>query len=237
MKRFIFSITLATVAFMTTIAGNNDLQKWNAGKIVSMTEVRSFGEEKCFSATEIPDNVFARMKGKSFKSYCTVPRSNLRYVKVLHYNLDKQICIGELVCHKDIANDLVDIFKNLFKVKYPIERMVLIDNYDAQDMRSMDDNNTSCFNFRHVAKTKVPSNHSWGKAIDINPLYNPYVKKRKDGSLYVSPEKGRQYANRSKNFKYKIDENDPCFMEFTKHGFKWGGHWKSLKDYQHFEKK
>jgi len=80
------------------------------------------------------------------------------------------------------------------------------------------------------------SNHSKGLAIDINPLYNPYVKTNKNGKIIISPEKGKKYADRKQSFPYKIDKNDLCYKEFIKHGFIWGGAWKSLKDYQHFEK-
>lgn len=216
--------------------GMKSLKNWEAGNIVDINEVEAFGMSRCFASTEIPDEVFARMSGKSYKKGCTVARTVLRYVKVLHYGLDGKIRIGELVCHKDVAADMVDIFRNLFRAKYPIERMVLIDNYDADDEKAMLANNTSCFNFRYVAGTKVPSNHSWGKAIDVNPLYNPYVKKRKDGTLKVSPAAGRRYADRTKAFRCKIDRNDLCYKEFTSHGFVWGGSWKRSKDYQHFEK-
>ena len=98
-------------------------------------------------------------------------------------------------------------------------------------------NNTSCFNYRRVAGSKTLSYHSQGKAIDINPLYNPCVKRLHNGSTSVSPKTGRAYSNRSKTFKYKIDHNDLVYKLFKKHGFTWGGDWKSLKDYQHFEKK
>lgn len=143
---------------------------------------------------------------------------------------------GEMICHKDIANDLIEIFRKLYDAHYPIERMQLIDDYDADDVTSMNHNNTSCFNYRAVAGSKKLSKHSMGKAVDINPLYNPYVKKRANGKTIVNPEKGRQYANRSKQFKYKIDRNDLAYRLFTQHGFTWGGGWRSLKDYQHFEK-
>ena len=114
--------------------------------------------------------------------------------------------------------------------------MVLIDNYNAQDDPSMEANNSSCFNFRFIAGTTTLSNHSMGMAIDINPLYNPYVKQRTNGTLYVSPGSGRPYADRNRQCDYKIDHNDLCYKLFKQHGFTWGGDWTSLKDYQHFEK-
>ena len=243
--------TLAAIAYLTVTplsayaqsqnaAANKQetiLERWEAGQQVSEESIRKHGIDNCFTINEISDATFKRIYGRSFKQNCTVPRSQLRYLKVLHYNLNGQIQLGEMVCHKDISTDLIDIFRNLFKAHYPIERMVLIDNYNADDETSMDANNTSCFNFRAVAGSKRLSKHSLGKAIDINPLYNPYVKKRTNGTLIVRPNSGKHYANRTADFSYKITSNDLCYKEFTRHGFTWGGNWRTLKDYQHFEKR
>ena len=100
----------------------------------------------------------------------------------------------------------------------------------------MQDNNTSCFNYRVVDGTSNLSKHALGLAIDINPFFNPYVVFQKDGSTYISPKGSETYADRSKDFAYKIDENDLCYQLFKEHGFIWGGHWNSCKDYQHFQK-
>lgn len=212
------------------------LEEWQVGKEVSAEDVRKYGTDRCFASMPISDAVFARIYGKSYKKDGRVLRSSLRYLHLLHYTLDGRIKLGEMICHKDVADDLTDIFRKLFEAKYPIENMQLIDNYGADDIRSMEYNNTTCFNYRTVAGSKKLSNHSLGKAVDINPLYNPYVKRRKDGTYKVSPEKGRQYADRTKTFKYKIDRNDLAYRLFKQHGFRWGGDYRSLKDYQHFEK-
>ena len=210
--------------------------RWKAGTVVTPQGIKTYGEERCFVAETVGKNVFARMKGKSYKSNCTIPLTNLRYVKVLHYNAEGKIQLGELVCNQRIAADLVDIFRNLYRAKYRIERMVLIDDYDADDERSMAANNTTCFNFRTIEGATKLSNHSRGCAIDINPLYNPYVWHDKQGRLHVSPTAAQPFANRSKKFAYKIDTSDLCYREFIRHGFRWGGSWQRRKDYQHFEK-
>lgn len=196
----------------------------------------SCSADSLFSIREIDDEIFERIKGKSYKENCTVPLEDLRYVTVAHYNFDGYMVKGELICNKAIADDLLDIFTNLYNIKYPIESIRLIDDFDADDLSSMQANNTSCFNFRKVAGSNSLSNHALGKAIDINPLYNPWVKV-KNGKTSVSPEEGRPYVDREKNLPYKIDENDACYKEFVRHGFIWGGNWDSIKDYQHFEKK
>lgn len=212
------------------------LTEWRAGEQVSPTEVQQFGIENCFQVEEISDTIFARMWKKSYKENCTIPRDSLRYVKALHFTLEGKIQIGEIVCNKAIAQDLVEIFRALYDAKYPIQQMVLVDNYDALDEPSMTANNTSCFNFRFITGTTKLSNHSQGRAIDINTLYNPYVKTRTDGTLYVEPAAGRPYADRTQTYPYKIDHQDLCYKLFIQHGFQWGGDWHSVKDYQHFEK-
>jgi len=165
-----------------------------------------------------------------------VSYDNLRYVHVLHYDFDGNPAEGELICNEYIAQDLIEIFYELYQNEYQIERMVLIDEYDGDDTASMEDNNTSCFNYRVVEGSDNLSKHAYGLAIDINPFYNPYVTYEKDGTERVSPAAAVGYADRSTGFPYKIDEEDLCFRLFKEHGFTWGGNWNSLKDYQHFQK-
>lgn len=211
-----------------------------------------------WTVERIPDDVFRRMDGKSFGKGCTLKRDDLRYLRLRHWDKDGRPQMGEMVCNKAIAEDVVEIFRALYEDGYRIERMRLIDDYDADDERSMEANNTSCFNFRMMtgSRTRV-SKHGLGMAIDINPLYNPYVK----GNV-VSPKGGRAYAwNRDKVGSGKaaaagkvssakntatgrdrsevgmvIRKGDACYREFVKRGFTWGGAWTHLKDYQHFEK-
>ncbi len=207
-----------------------------AGTKVSPSEIKKYGIEQFFFATEIDENILHRIQGKSYKKDCPIPLTDLRYLKVLHYTGNGDICIGEMICHKDISADLIDIFRRLYRSRYPIARMVLVDEYGADDERSMTANNTTCFNYRTVANSRTLSNHSKGRAVDINPLYNPHVKRLRTGTIRTSPAAGKPYADRSRTFDYKIDTNDLCYKEFVKHGFRWGGHWKHSKDYQHFEK-
>lgn len=165
-----------------------------------------------------------------------VSYDDLRYVHVLHYDFEGNPTEGELICNEYIAQDLVEIFYELYYNEYQIERMVLIDEYDGDDTASMEDNNTSCFNYRVVEGSDSLSKHAYGLAIDINPFYNPYVTYEKDGTEKVSPVAAQGYADRSVSFPYKIDEEDLCCRLFKEHGFIWGGNWNSLKDYQHFQK-
>ena len=189
-----------------------------------------------FRVDTLSDAVFSRMLGKSFPEGCTVARSDLRLLSVLHYDADGSTKHGQMVCNKAIADDLLDIFRQLYEARYPIERMTLIDDYDADDERSMTANNTSCFCFRQVAGSKKLSKHAQGLAVDINPLYNPCVRKKSDGSTTVEPVAGAPYADRRKPSLYKLKRGDLCYRLFVEHGFRWGGAWKTVKDYQHFER-
>lgn len=160
----------------------------------------------------------------------------LRYVHILHYDFDGNPAEGELICNEYIAQDLVEIFYQLYCNEYRLERVLLIDEYDGDDIASMEDNNTSCFNYRVVAGSSSLSKHAYGLAIDVNPLYNPYITYSKDGAMNVSPSSGESYADRTLSFPYKIDEEDLCYKLFIQHGFTWGGSWNHSKDYQHFQK-
>ena len=188
-----------------------------------------------FYIAEIPDDIFAKMQGKSYKEDCTVPREDLRYVHVRHMGFDGEAKDGELVVNKAIADDVLAIFEELYKADYPIEKVRLVDEYDADDEASMSDNNSSAFNFRFISHTTRISKHGLGMAVDINTRYNPY-EKTVDGKLSIEPANGADYVDRSKDFPYKIDHEDLCYKLFKEHGFTWGGDWTHSKDYQHFER-
>lgn len=190
--------------------------------------------EQNFFISKIDDKIFSRIKGISYKENCTLPLEDLRYLKVLHKNLNGETLSGEIICNVYIAAALLDIFQKLYEKNYPIEKIRLVDEYNADDNLSMSDNNSSCFNFRFVARKKIFSKHAAGLAVDINPLYNPYIT-TVDGKRNVEPANAENYVDREKNFPYKIDENDFCYKIFTEHGFEWGGSWTHCKDYQHFE--
>ena len=165
-----------------------------------------------------------------------VAYDQLCYVHILHYGFDGSPTEGELICNEAIAQDLLEIFYELYRNEYQLERVLLIDEYDGDDTASMEDNNTSCFNYRVVEGTDNLSRHAYGLAVDVNPLYNPYITYSGDGSENVSPAAAAGYSDRSLSFPYKIDESDLCYKLFIQHGFTWGGNWNSSKDYQHFQK-
>ena len=191
--------------------------------------------EEDFKISKINDEIFERIKGKTFKNDCTLPRDDLRYLNLLHKDLNGKTLKGEIICNKYIAKDLITIFKKLYQSNYPIEKIRLMDEYEADDEKGMKDNNSSCFNFRFISHTNKISKHGLGLAVDINTLYNPYHK-IVEGKEVIEPSTGKPYLDRKKDFPYKIDENDLCYKLFTESGFIWGGNcWDDRKDYQHFE--
>ena len=212
------------------------LTEWQAGRTVSQAAVDAFGGiDKCFAAEPIPDGVWARMQGKTYKENPYIGRDDLRHIRALHWDYDNQMHVGEMIVNKRIADRVVGILRQLFDAKYPIQRMLLPDVYGADDETQMRDNNSSSFCYRAIAGSRKLSKHAQGLAVDINTLYNPYYKVRANGTRYIQPATAKAYCNRSWDFPYKIDHNDLCYRLFTKAGFKWGGDWTSCKDYQHFE--
>ncbi len=224
---------------IVAVAADGFPEEWRAGAVVSEEAVDAAGLERCFVSEEISDSTFRRMEGKSWKAGCPLERGQLRYLRLLHRNAEGRIQLGEMVVNVAIADKVVAIFRRLYEQGYRIERMVLIDEYGGDDELAMQANNTSCFNFRlQTGSRSRISKHGMGMAIDINPLYNPYVRRMADGTVRVEPSEGRKYAFRRDSrtdIPYKIDRTDLAYRLFTAAGFKWGGAWRSIKDYQHFE--
>lgn len=160
----------------------------------------------------------------------------LRYVHIWHFDFDGNPVEGELICNEYIAQDLVEIFCALYRSEYQLESVRLVEEFDGDDIASMEANNSSCLNYREKTNGSGLSMHAYGLAVDINPYYNPYISYLEDGSESVLPAAAAAYADRSQRFPYKIDEEDLCCKLFLQHGFIWGGNWNSVKDYQHFQK-
>ena len=212
------------------------LTEWQAGRTVSQEAVDAFGGiDKCFAAEPIPDGVWQRMQGKTYKENPYIGRDDLRHIRALHWDYDNQMHVGEMIVNKEIADRVVSILRQLFDAKYPIQRMLLPDVYDADDETQMRDNNSSSFCYRAIAGSSKLSKHARGLAIDINTLYNPYYKGRDDGTRFIQPATAADYCDRTWDFPYKIDHDDLCFRLFTAAGFEWGGDWTTRKDFQHFE--
>ena len=187
--------------------------------------------EPVFTAEPIPPSVETRMRDVSYPEDAEIPLSDLRYLRLSYVDFNGGEQVGEMVCNKAIADDLLAIFRALYEARYPIRSIRLIDDFGGDDEASMAADNTSCFNYRRKTGMRELSKHALGLAVDINPFENPYVR-----PSHVRPAGASAYADRTKDFPHKIDKNDLCWRLFREHGFSWGGTWRSVRDYQHFEK-
>jgi hypothetical protein len=181
----------------------------------------------------IPKNIAASMRQYTWHPGCPVPIEQLAYIKLNYWGFDQQSHTGSLIVNKVLAKEVVAIFKSLYEHHFPIQRMELMDTFKGDDNASMAANNTSAFNCREVTQRPGEySQHSYGRAIDINPLLNPYVK-----SNEILPASAAIYATRDKPLPGKIIKGDHVYQEFKKYGWDWAGDWLDVQDYQHFEKR
>lgn len=158
---------------------------------------------RSFYYEPLPDQVIKKITGVSYEENENISLEDLRYMHILHYNFDAEVTEGELICNKAIADDLLEIFYELYLSEYKIEKVRLIDEYGGDDTASMEDNNTSCFNYRVVDGTTSLSKHAYGLAIDINPFYNPYVVFQPDGDTYISEAAAKIMLTARPNFLIK----------------------------------
>ena len=172
----------------------------------------------------------SRVRGVSWRPGCPVGLDDLRLVRAEHWGFDGKVHQGVLVVHRRVAGSMLQVMRELFGLHYPVAGMRLVDDYGADDDRSMAANNTSAFNCRTVDGSTSWSEHAYGRAIDLNPIQNPYVPRSGD----VSPPAGRRFADRGRHDPGVIHAGDPVVRAFARAGWKWGGNWTSPRDYQHF---
>jgi hypothetical protein len=170
------------------------------------------------------------MTGVSWQRGCPVGLSELRLLTVTRWGFDGRPHRGRLVVNRDSAREVLSAMRSLYRLRYPIRRMRLVDAYGADDHRSMDADNTSAFNCRFVAGTGRWSEHAYGRALDLNPIENPYV----TASGHVSPPAGARFAHRSNTAKGLVHRGGSVVRAFAGVGWEWGGDWSWPKDYQHF---
>ena len=187
----------------------------------------------------ISSNIKNRMVyGNSWNKNCPIGLKDLRYIQVVYYDFSGKEQFGEMVVHRSIAREVTDIFGELYKIGYPIRKMKLISKYKGNDYLSIESDNTSAFNCRKATGSSKWSKHSYGLAIDINPIENPYVKKGRHSSHSKSLKfENRVHRDLSKSSDASLlKRNDRATQIFLKRGWLWGGNWKNIKDYQHFYK-
>lgn len=204
--KFVFLIPLLFILTLPTSRGNHNL--FYDDEIIIDSD---YIFEEIFSNSKIPEKI----------------RKNLKLISVEYFSFDDKLHRGQILIHKDLASDIIEIFKTIKEKKFPVNKVIPINKYNWSDENSMSDKNTSAFNFRYVKGTTKLSSHALGRAIDINPKLNPQIKNGKyfpANSVYDINVSGT------------IAGNTFLVKEFTKRGWKWGGFWRRNKDYQHFEK-
>jgi D-alanyl-D-alanine carboxypeptidase len=178
--------------------------------------------------------VTAEQLGPSWRPGCPLEPARLRRVELNHLGFDGLTHRGALIGHEDLVPEVIAIFDQLSRLRYPVEKMRTVEQYPgADDELSMRDNNTSAFNCRGIPGSDSWSWHAYGRAIDINPLLNPYI----DGNGEFQPANAGPYLDRSRIDPGLLHDGDPAVRAFTDRGWRWGGHWRVPKDYQHFERR
>lgn len=216
-----------------------DVGRAKAGTVITKSAIEWNLLNLYFVSEDITEEVFGRINGKSFREDGWIALEDLRCLKILHYNYDHEIQVGEMIVNVQIADRMCRIFRELFEAEYEIESVRLIDDYwtgdgNQSDEASVQANNSSAFCYRTIAGKEILSNHAYGLAVDINPLQNPYVVYT-NGVPVQYPQYSSQFVERTSKRKHVIGEGDRCLEIFRKYGFDWGGDWKTVKDYQHFE--
>ena len=181
----------------------------------------------------IPDEVWSNMQGKSWHAELPCPRrSDLALLRIPYLNFQGNTQIGSMIVANSVAAKVAAAFQQIYdSKKFRIYRMALIDEYQGDDDKSAEANNTSAFNCRTTDRGAM-SRHALGMAVDINPVQNPY----RDGNI-TSPETGRAYDQpykRRSDIVGIIVNGDVVNRAFAKQGWLWGGNWKRTIDYQHF---
>jgi hypothetical protein len=170
-----------------------------------------------------------RMTGVSWRPGCPVPLRDLRLLTLSHHRFDGGVGTGRLIVHEDVARDVVAVFRRLYRAGFPVRRMVPVDAYRGSDFRSIEADNTSAFNCRYVDGARRWSEHAYGRALDLNPIENPYV----SGGT-TSHRASVPYLDRTRRRPGMAFEGGVAVRAFDAIGWGWGGRWAGVKDYQHF---
>lgn len=181
------------------------------------------------TAEPIPAALREKMVGVTWHEGCPVGLDELSLLRIPHHDMDGGTQEGLLIVASTHAEPLLDVFAALYAAEFPIRQMRPAHEFGGSDDASMAADNTSAFNCRAITGGRSFSQHSYGHAVDINTIENPYVR----GARVLPPE-GAAYTERSDVRPGMITADGPVVAAFAQIGWKWGGHWGSLKDYQHF---
>lgn len=168
------------------------------------------------------------MRNVTWKKGCPVPLEQLRVLRFRHWRYDATVTEGVLVVHADVAEKVATVLRRLYRHRFPLQSVRPAREFGGSDDASMQVDNTSAFNCRPITGGKGWSEHAYGRAIDLNPLRNPYVKGR-----LVLPRQGAPYADRKRIVAGTLVEPGPAVGAFAHIGWGWGGRWRGLQDFQH----
>lgn len=208
---FLFNFTFDSESFDYKVFSDKFIDENQKKKVIVDSNLDL---EDAISGLHIPDDI----------------RKKLCIVNVYYFGYDSLVHRGQIITDDELKKEVTEIFNELFRKKFPINKIVPIVKYNWSDKLSMEDNNTSCFNYRNIQGTTKLSDHSYGRAVDINPLQNPYIN-------YKTKNRSPENATYNKNHKGTIMKDSEIVLVFKKYGWKWGGDWRYTKDYQHFYKK
>ena len=185
-----------------------------------------------FAAEPLPPHIIEQISGVSFHAHAPFDYSFLSYLTITHADFENNSRLGHMIVAAEIADEVLEIFREIYAARFPIAQIRLIDYYNADDYYSMAANNSVAFNFRNIAGTDRLSWHAWGRAIDINPIQNPFIR----GDV-VLPAAGAAYLNRDDVRPGMIVPGDAVYNAFVSRGWVWGGHWTMPMDFHHFERR
>jgi len=196
------------------------------------TEESDYIFNPVFTSEPLSEDIIRMITGVTFHDTTPFGFDYLAYLTVTHVNFDGESTQGHLIVAADIAYEVLAIFREIYEGGFPIHSIKVIDYFDANDYLSMAANNSHAFNFRFIAGTNIISRHGFGRAIDINPVQNPYIR-----GETIWPAAGAEYLDRSYVRPGMIVPGDVVYTAFTSRGWIWGGHWTLPRDYHHFERR
>jgi hypothetical protein len=183
------------------------------------------------SISPVPRYVQKKMRGVTMRENCPIGFNQLSYVRISFLDFNHRTHRGALIVNRRLAKQVLSMFRKLYYHRFPMRSVRPMYEFNGNDHASMEANNTSAFNCRKIGTSRRFSKHSYGEAIDINPLLNPYIR-----GQYVAPEGARAFISRSSYHPGKITRKSYVYKLFREYRWSWGGNWRYSKDYQHFEK-
>jgi poly-gamma-glutamate synthesis protein (capsule biosynthesis protein) len=225
-------LVLALLVLLLSASGPGVLAPTPSGSAAAAPPLTAVGPYRQTARAEPvfrTETVTAARLGSSHRRGCPVAVADLRLVTVTHLRFDGTTARGQLVVHRDAAAAVVRVFRSLLAARFPLASVRTVEAYGSDDARSMAANNTSAYNCRRTTGGTGWSEHAYGRAIDLNPVQNPYVR-----GTTVLPAAGRAYADRARPRAGMVLAGDPVVRAFAAVGWRWGGSFTSLKDYQHF---